>query len=717
MTLPAINENRQTYNEKTLTAKLNENNDILTWTMQTDVTTEPIKLIVDTGSQITLVAKDKIKKEVRIMPPKYYLTGISGSQHQVSTAGNLIANIMVGHDKLTDTFNLIERQYSGPFDGYLGMNFMSKSKAIINVKEKIIQMNLMNNEKNYNENEKRRARKQNEINNEIENEDKNETKNDIENKIENENENIIKNEINNKNKNENKKEIKNDIKNEIENEIKRITVNETNNKSEEKSNKTNDLKEKEGNDLDEYYNEFDIFAIQTNKIKNQTKQLTMEEIEMIINPKNQCEKLKSYKLHGHELNGEAEQYLRCFSDYEPSVPKTTQKRIFNIEIQNRIDFIKEVLQLNNCDKNQKRTIEELVENYPQQFFIEGDKLEKIDMIQHEIKLIENAKVVNEKQFRQPEATKIKMQEEVEMLKYQGVVSESTSCYNSRAFYVPKKDGMGKKTEERLVIDYKELNKQTIKEDFPIPLIDEILDDFSGCKFFTILDIKSSYYQVELAKESRHLTAFTVGHMKYEFNRVPMGLTGAPLTFQRGINSILYDLLGKGVNVYMDDVSISAKTVQEHDRLLKIVFERLHKNKIKLGISKCRFYAAEVVYLGFLVTADGIKANPSKVKCIEEYPRPKDAKQAQSFMGMLNYFRRFIKNFSHIAKPITALQAKDSVFIWSDECELAFQRLKRELIDHVTLKIADFNEPFYVTTDASGYACGGWRSVIAGHTTS
>lgn len=209
-----------------------------------------------------------------------------------------------------------------------------------------------------------------------------------------------------------------------------------------------------------------------------------------------------------------------------------------------------------------------------------------------------------------------MEEEVEQLEEMGVVSESMSPYNSRAFFVPKKDDTGKKVGDRMVIDYRELNKQTQSGEYPILLIDEIIDDFSGCEFYTILDIKSAYYQVELAPQSRHLTAFTAPNGKYQFNRVPMGLKNAPRV-----------LLGKGVAVYMNDIAIAAKTRQEHDRLLHIVFEH---NGFKLRIDKCQFYAREIHYLGFIISKDGMKPNPGKIESIRNYPVPKDQTELQRF---------------------------------------------------------------------------------------
>lgn len=185
----------------------------------------------------------------------------------------------------------------------------------------------------------------------------------------------------------------------------------------------------------------------------------------------------------------------------------------------------------------------------------------------------------------------------------------------------------------------------------------------------------------------------------------MGLKDAPRIFQKAMNIIFRDLLGKGVAVYMDDIAIAAKTRQEHDRLLLIVFERLNKNGFKMRVDKCQFFAREIHYLGFIISKDGMRPNLGKVESIKKYPVPKDQAEVQRFLGMMNYYRRFLKDFSHIAKPLTKLTPLLAEFIWDEECEKAFERLKRELINHVTLKIPDFSLPFYITTDASSIACG------------
>lgn len=190
------------------------------------------------------------------------------------------------------------------------------------------------------------------------------------------------------------------------------------------------------------------------------------------------------------------------------------------------------------------------------------------------------------------------------------------------------------------------------------------------------------------------------------NRMPMGLTMSPLTWQRTINTILSGLIGHGVFVYLDDIIIYAKSKLEHDRILNAVMARIRDNKLQLKISKCNFYAREFEFLGHIISENGIRTNPKKVEAIKKFVTPKTVKKVQSFLGICNYYRRFVKSYSHVAKPLTRLLKKDQPFIWTDLAQDAFDKLKDILAREVTLAFPDFSQTFYITTDASDYAIGG-----------
>lgn len=244
----------------------------------------------------------------------------------------------------------------------------------------------------------------------------------------------------------------------------------------------------------------------------------------------------------------------------------------------------------------------------------------------------------------------------------GIIEKCDSNFNAPAFFVKKKDHFGNYTELRLVIDYSKLNEISQSQHFPIPLINEIFDDLGGCVLFSTLDIDRAFHQIEIHPDDRDYTAFSVGGMKYRWIRMPFGLSGGPLTFQRLVNLIFCDLIGNGIHIYLDDIIIYAKTREGHDEILKMVFERLRQHNLQLKITKCHFYARKIDYLGFVISKDGLRTNPEKVRCIVQYPQPKNLAQIQRFLGMCGYFRIFVHNFAKISKPLTLLCAKGILFI-------------------------------------------------------
>lgn len=419
----------------------------------------------------------------------------------------------------------------------------------------------------------------------------------------------------------------------------------------------------------------------------------------------EIEKMQSLMRITKLNNAEAKFYAILF-DKETNTKVPKQKRGFPVQHFNREQYIFENLPLDHCSEEAKEKIKNLIHEFPNQFYVEGDSLSKIENIQHRIILKDGTPPINVKQYRIPQSQKQKLMEKVAEMERQNIIQPSTSPFNAPAMMVKKKDEHGGNTDLRMVVDYKKLNEATIMEDFPIPLIDEILDDLGKSKIFSKMDIVNAFHQVELHPDDRHYTAFTVGYKKYQWNRMPMGLSGSPLTFQRVANRTLEDLLGKGVCVYMDDIGIYTETTEEHDRFLKEVLGRLKRVGMQLKIKKCEFYASKIEFLGYIIGDGQVKPNPNKVKCIENYPRPKPVTQTQRFLGMANYYRRFIKDYASTARPINELCSPKAKFEWSIECETAFNKIKEALKDQVALNIVDYSKPFFITTDASLKGIGG-----------
>lgn len=356
-------------------------------------------------------------------------------------------------------------------------------------------------------------------------------------------------------------------------------------------------------------------------------------------------------------------------------------------------------------EDEERFVHSVVSEFSEQFYIEGDPLSKIEGVKHHIHLKPNAPIINIRQFKLSDQEMAKMKEKIDIMLEQGIIEESMSPFNQPSFLVKKKEGTGTVVGHRLVTDFKKLNEFTESIGFPIPLIDTIIKSMGGCKYFSILDVNSAFHQVELHEEDRHLTAFSIGYMKYQYRRLPMGLSNAPITYQNVVVQIFKNLLGNGVNIYMDDIGIATESREKHDQLIREVLTRAKKSGLQFKMEKCRFFAKSVKYLGYVVSAEGVKANPSKVQCINEYPQPKTVLQVQRFLGMINYFRRFIKDHAKLARPLTQLCSPSKTFLWSEACQGAFSNLKRALIEEVTLEIPDRNKTLYLTCDASADCIG------------
>ncbi|XP_045456466.1 uncharacterized protein LOC123666419 [Melitaea cinxia] len=256
---------------------------------------------------------------------------------------------------------------------------------------------------------------------------------------------------------------------------------------------------------------------------------------------------------------------------------------------------------------------------------------------------------------------------------------------------------------RVVIDYRRLNDITIGDSYPIPNISEILDQLGKCKYFSTLDLSSGFHQIKLAEADAPKTAFTVPQGHFEFTRMPFGLKNAPSTFQRLMNTALSGLSGIQCFVYLDDIVIYSFDLETHTKALTNVFDRLRHFNLKLQPEKCEFFRKEVSYLGHIITDEGVKPNPEKTKAVQNFPRPKCRNDIRSFMGLVSYYRRFIPNLSKIAKPLTNLLRKDIEFIWQNEQQLAFEKLKNCLTTAPILAYPDFTQPFNLTCDASNHA--------------
>ena len=288
-----------------------------------------------------------------------------------------------------------------------------------------------------------------------------------------------------------------------------------------------------------------------------------------------------------------------------------------------------------------------------------------------------------------------------MLK-QGVIQPSTSAWASPVVLVPKKDG-----NLRFCVDYRRVNAITKKDVYPLPRIDDILDTLGQARYFSTLDLASGYWQIEMDPATKDKSAFTTHAGLFEFERMPFGLCNAPATFQRLMQAVLAGMEWKFCFVYLDDILVCSRTLEEHLDHLQQVFNRLRKAGLTLKPKKCSFLQDQVIYLGHVISSKGIAPDPSKTQKVKDFPVPTDITKLKQFLGLASYYRRFIPGFAKLAHPLHSLTKKGADFYWSVECQRAFEKLKELLTQAPVLAYPCFGEgkEFILETDASGEGLG------------
>ena len=255
------------------------------------------------------------------------------------------------------------------------------------------------------------------------------------------------------------------------------------------------------------------------------------------------------------------------------------------------------------------------------------------------------------------------------------------------------------------MDYRSLNSKTVKDAYPLPRIDDSLDRLRGALWFCTLDLHSGYWQVEMDEADKPKTAFATRNGLFQFTVMPFGLCNSPATFERLMETVLAGLNFNVCLVYIDDIIVFGKTFEETLDNLENVFSKLQNAGLKLKAAKCALFKEEVLFLGYRVSGSGIHTDPQKVAIVEQWPVPIDASEVRSFVGLCGYYRRFIAGFSTLAKPLFRLTEKGREFIWTPECQEAFEMLKKHLATAPILAHPNFSLPFIVDTDASQQGLG------------
>ncbi len=358
-----------------------------------------------------------------------------------------------------------------------------------------------------------------------------------------------------------------------------------------------------------------------------------------------------------------------------------------------------------CEK-QKQQIRQLFKDYSTLFAESSFDLGRTNIVEHTID-VGDARPIRQPPRRKPLHLRAEEERQVKEMLQKGIISPSSSPWSSATVLVKKKSG-----DWRLAIDYRQVNQVSKKDSYPLPNIADHLDALGGSKWFSTLDLASGFWQVGMVEKDKEITAFSAGNGGlYQFNVMPFGLCNAAATFARVMERTLAGLNWNTCLVYLDDIIVPAPSFDEAITRIRAVFTRLQETGLKLSPKKCHLFKKQVEYLGHVVSEEGVKTDPQKISAVRGWPTPTTVSEVKSFVGMASYYRRYVRGFAEIAKPLHRLGEKQKPFQWTEECEDAFNSLKVALTSAPILAFPTTTDKFILDTDASHFACGAVLSQI------
>lgn len=350
--------------------------------------------------------------------------------------------------------------------------------------------------------------------------------------------------------------------------------------------------------------------------------------------------------------------------------------------------------LGHLTPGQAEAIKSICSRYPK---VLTPNLGVTKLLEYQIRLTDTRPVRSHPYKLAPPKMQV-LREIIDDLLDKGVIEPSRSSYASPAFLVPKPNG-----KSRMVLDYRKLNAQIEIDSVPLPDLHSAFDWFGKAKYFSIFDLNQAYHQIPLTPDSKPLTAFCVPWNLYQFTRVPMGLAVGAQTLTRLLDSIFHDVKFKFVFNYLDDLLVYSESFEEHLQHLEEVLVRLCGAGLTVNPDKVNFAQSEISFLGHLVSSRGVCIDPARTQGIRDFPPPKDVKGIARFVGMVNFYRRFIPNIAELAAPLNALRRKGAKFSWGEEQQTSFELLKEAVMQPPVLAMPDFTKDFVLQTDASSQA--------------